>query len=105
MRRIMRLNEYLTDPFSRGDAGKAICSRGDLAARASAGGCYDSKFTSAKLFKSRSSWAINGPTADGLPPFVWTPAFNSTPHFGLPPKYDFPWVLMTPPPPQSFNSL
>jgi hypothetical protein len=39
----MRYNNYKEDPYSDGDPGNAICSRFDLEADPSAGGCYDTK--------------------------------------------------------------
>ena len=51
-KRIMRYNNYLKDPYSlddgKPDAADAICARGDLTSRQSAGGCYDGKVTSFK---------------------------------------------------------
>jgi hypothetical protein len=35
--------DYMHDPYSEKDACNTICCRGDLTARASAGGCYDTK--------------------------------------------------------------
>lgn len=43
LRAIMRYNDYTHDPYAHGSPYAAICSRGDLAAHPSPGGCYDSK--------------------------------------------------------------
>ena len=41
VQRVLRSNDYRTDPYSHDNPFAAICSRGDLAG--SAGGCYDTK--------------------------------------------------------------
>jgi len=97
MKRIMRFNEFQTDPFSKGNPGNAICSRGDLKSpNPSLGGCYDSKVTSNKLFSTLSAEAINGPTAQDQPAFSWRPEWAATAHFGQPTTFNFDFVPMTP---------
>lgn len=60
------------DPLAK-DPWMAICSRGDLNPSGPAlVGCYDSKASSASLFRSSlAAWAINGPTNQGQPTFNW----------------------------------
>jgi hypothetical protein len=83
-KRIMRYNNYKNDPYSfdgkTQNPDYAICARGDLSARQSAGGCYDGKVTSFKHgFFNASAEIVNGPsTGDAsygtLPPFGWDDA-------------------------------
>jgi len=63
------------DPLAK-DPWMAICSRGDLNPSGPAlVGCYDSKVTSASLFReSFGAWAVNGPTNQGVPTFSWREA-------------------------------
>jgi hypothetical protein len=96
---LMRSNDYKTDPFSHGDPNHAICSRGDLGSPPSAGGCYDNKATSAKLFWAMTAHVINGPTTAGgtLPPFQWAGSgLSGTEHLGLPPRFNFSYVQVKP---------
>jgi len=93
----MRYNDYKNDPISQGDAYKAICSRGDLAAlNPSAGGCYDTKVTSIGRALNMVSDAVNGPTNQGLPPFSWSATFANMSHVGLPQVYEFNFITMDP---------
>jgi hypothetical protein len=94
---IMRSNNYKTDPYSKGDPGKAICSRFDLETKSpSAGGCYDTKVTSYSLAISLISEAINGPTTENLPPFSWTGEFAQKTHEGIPTTMNFDFEVMDP---------
>ena len=43
MKYLMRYNDYKNDIYSMGDPMNAICSRGDLRAKPTASGCYDTK--------------------------------------------------------------
>ncbi|KAM8824206.1 phospholipase B-like 1 isoform 2-T2 [Synchiropus picturatus] len=97
LKHIMRFNDYMKDPYSRGDPCKSICCRNDLKAEEpSPGGCYDTKVTDLSLARDLASEAINGPTTqDGLPPFAWE-QFSAVPHQGLPPLYNFSFVRMQP---------
>jgi hypothetical protein len=98
---ILRYNDYANDPFSGGSPSGAICSRDDLKRTSSeAVGCYDSKMTSASMYKhGRQAWALNGPTTEPAGPFCWsTSAYDaSDAHEGMPDCYDFAWELFTPP--------
>jgi len=95
---MMRYNDYLNDPYSHGDPGKAICSRFDLdPTNPGPFGCYDTKVTNIDRSKALVAEAINGPTTqNGLPPFVWSPLFNNVPHEGQPKTWDFNFQLMDP---------
>uniref|UniRef100_A0A672RIQ5 Phospholipase B-like n=1 Tax=Sinocyclocheilus grahami TaxID=75366 RepID=A0A672RIQ5_SINGR len=97
LKHIMRYNDYKSDPYSQGDPCKSICCRNDLQEhQASPDGCYDTKVTDLHMAQEFVAEAVNGPTTDGgLPVFSWE-AFNSTSHQGLPPKYNFSFVLMQP---------
>jgi len=90
----MRYNNYKNDPYSDNSPWNAICSRGDLAG--SDDGCYDTKVTSASLFKEGISYALNGPTtSDGrLAPFAWTGHWESLPHYGQPTLFNFTFEKM-----------
>jgi len=95
----MRYNNYLHDPISKGDPGRAICSRFDLGSSPGPGGCYDTKVTSNSLQKKMTAYAINGPTTSGgnLPPFSWK-KFNSSEyyHFGQPETFNFDFIEVAP---------
>jgi len=94
---VLRYNDYLHDPISHGDPGRAICSRFDLEQNPSAGGCYDTKVTNVEKFKKLNSDVINGPTTvHNIPPFRWTPVFNETSHVGLPSLYNFNFITLEP---------
>ena len=77
-KRLMRSNNYKTDPLSHGHACETICCRGDLEVDAQGrptaekpSGCYDAKATSATLMASLTVEAESGPTHESLPPFRW----------------------------------
>ena len=109
---LMRYANY-SDPYARRrgggggggdvDYGAAICMRGDLAdgGAGGAGGCYDTKVTSAKHgFWELTCEAVNGPSsrassaASDLPPFAWRSKDQN--HRGLPERFDFPFVKIAP---------
>jgi len=97
LKKLMRQNNYKTDPFAKGDPNKAICVRGDLKDKPRAGGCYDTKTTQLEWAKKMLSHAINGPTTEGgLPPFKWTDELANTSHIGEPLLFDFKFVPMQP---------
>lgn len=78
-KRLMRSNNYKTDPLSHGHACETICCRDDLEVDYAQGrptaekpsGCYDAKATSATLMASLTVEAESGPTHESLPPFRW----------------------------------
>jgi hypothetical protein len=104
MKKIMRYNQYQTDPLSLHDACKQISARCDLNTPWSgetlngwsAFGGIDSKMTDNTMIKTQSAWAVSGPTWDNQPPFAWTPTWANRPNFGMPKVYDFTFQVMTP---------
>jgi len=104
MKRIMRFNEFQTDPLSLHDACRSISARCDLntpwsnntIAGFSAFGGIDSKITSHMLIQTYSAWAVSGPTTDSQPPFAWSKTWEEIPHYGMPYLYDFTFQLMSP---------
>ncbi|XP_056460799.1 phospholipase B-like 1 [Gadus chalcogrammus] len=98
LKHIMRFNEYKTDPYSEGDACKTICCRGDLLeSKPMPGGCYDTKVTDFPMAGEFQVEAVNGPTTQGgLPAFAWSGPFNATLHQGLPPSYNYTFIVMRP---------
>jgi hypothetical protein len=98
----MQHNAYLTDPESKGDPANAISSRYDLRTsgqgRAAPFGGLDSKISSYSLLVNGAknhltSWAISGPTHQGLPPFSWA-NWQNTSHVGQPTVWNFDWQPM-----------
>jgi len=111
-KRIMRYANY-SDPYAKDehgnvDYGAAICMRGDMAKNGtgSASGCYDTKVTSyLHGFWNLTAEIVNGPSSvssdgtggkSGNQPFQWRDTDASTPHFGLPAKYDFDFITTAP---------
>lgn len=102
MKRIMRYNQYQTDPLSLWDACRGISARCDLNTPWSnntmngmnAFGAIDSKITNNILIKDLTAWVISGPTWDSQPPFAWTNAWANVLHPGMPQVYDFEWILL-----------
>jgi len=94
---MLRYNNYRSDPISKGDPGRAICSRFDLeSTQPGPFGCYDTKVTDSSLFWKMTSHAINGPTTqNNIPPFEWN-HFNNFSHIGLPNLYNFKFVTVDP---------
>ncbi|KIY95032.1 putative phospholipase B-like 2, partial [Monoraphidium neglectum] len=73
---VMRYNDWRHDPLSAGAPFAAICGRGDLAPEGAdfgpvLKGCYDSKVTSYSQALRLEAEVVNGPTAQGQPPFEW----------------------------------
>jgi len=104
MKRIMRYNEFQTDPLSLHDACKQISARCDLNVPWSgetlngwsAFGGTDSKITDNTLIRTQSAWAVSGPTWDNQPPFAWTNTWAKQANYGMPEVYDFTFQVMTP---------
>jgi len=80
MKRVLRHNDYLHDPVSKGCPGEAIAARHDLPPKKGAkcditkiklNGATDAKVTSAELFRQQAAYAIGGPSSDSLPAFTW----------------------------------
>lgn len=112
MRKIMRYNQFQTDPLSRCNctppysAENAIASRSDLnpangvypigALARRCHGASDAKIATHQLMQRFSTLAISGPTTDDQPPFDWRTAnFPSYRHLGHPDVFDFDWEIMT----------
>jgi len=105
MKRIMRYNEYQTDPLSESDACRGISARCDLNTPWAVNGTLngwaafggiDSKITDNLLIQQMTAWAVSGPTWDSQPVFAWTNTWATVPHFGMPQVYNFYWEFMTP---------
>jgi len=104
MKKIMRYNEFQTDPLSLRDACRSISARCDLNTPwsnntlngFSAFGGIDSKITDNTLVENYLVWAVNGPTWDSQPPFAWTKTWEDVPHYGMPYLYDFTFQMMSP---------
>jgi len=103
LKRLMRLNSYLTDPISKGCPGTAIAARYDIPpishncdVGVKANGATDAKVTNFKMAAGLQAFAVNGPTTDECPPFSWpaNPKFKRPP--GHPDVWHFPWKLMEP---------
>lgn len=95
LKRFMRSNRYDSDPYSAGDPLRAICARGDLAVPPSPHGCHDTKVTAYAAARRLVCEAEEGPTHDTLPAFDWS-AFPTTPHYGMPGRFNFSFVPMAP---------
>ena len=83
------------------DYGAAVCMRGDLGKNGKAGGCYDTKVTSAVTgAHDLAADIVSGPTSRAssttslLTPFQWRQQDGS--HIGLPFVFDFPFVRVQP---------
>lgn len=104
MQRIMRYNEYQTDPLSLQDACRGISARCDLNPpwavnplnSYSAFGGIDSKITNNLLAPSRTAAAVAGPTWDSQAPFAWTNQWANVPHNGHAQVLAFDWTLQAP---------
>jgi len=104
MKKIMRYNEYQSDPLSLKDACRGISARCDLNTPWSentlnsmtAFGGIDSKITDNLLVPKLVSTSVTGPTWDSQPPFAWTRQWSTVPKFGLPIIYAFDFVQMSP---------
>lgn len=99
MQRVMRYNEWQTDPYSGGSAWGAICARGDLEPGENPypGGGYDTKITTWSQLTATNTddllgaSIVNGPTAQDQEPFRWSTSGlgDSNNHFGMPDLFDF----------------
>ena len=95
--RLMRYNNYKEDDIENNDPCWAIMCRGDLYSgnQASDGGGIDTKLANFEMLKGVYSTIQSGPTHDQQPVFDWT-QFPKVSHYGLPPKYDFDWIVVKP---------
>jgi len=105
VRKIMRYNEYQTDPLSLQDACRGISARCDLNvpwATANtlngyaAFGAIDCKITDSKMASRMETTAICGPSWESQPPFAWTAQWKHVPHYGQPKLFAFDWERMIP---------
>uniref|UniRef100_A0A6B2L1J5 Phospholipase B-like n=1 Tax=Arcella intermedia TaxID=1963864 RepID=A0A6B2L1J5_9EUKA len=102
MKRIMRYNQFQTDPLSLQDACKSIAARCDLNAPWMedafyfAEGAIDCKIVDVSLVKELKSWVVAGPTWDSQPPFAWTNQWKNIPSYGMPRVYAFQFELTQP---------
>jgi len=109
VKRLIRYNNYKNDPLSRCagcsppySADLAIAARDDLTPvdghyplsdlENGPSGGIDAKVTS--YSRGLKSTIISGPTADQVPPFVWSTSIydKDLPHVGMPDKWDFSWM-------------
>ncbi|KAJ5074033.1 phospholipase b [Anaeramoeba ignava] len=95
MKKIMRYNQWKTDPLSLYDPANAPCSRVDLRPfghlmKAGFGG-LDSKIVSYESAQNMTVYAISSPTYDDQPVFKFSTCPFIFEHVGLPDTYDFPW--------------
>jgi len=103
MKRIMRYNQYQTDPLSLQDACRSISARCDLNTpwlnnslnSYSPFGGIDSKITDASMVPNLDSIVVSGPTWDSQPPFAWTHQWDGQPHWGQPKVFAFDYIHMT----------
>ena len=97
-KRIMRYNDYLHDPISKGNPiGGAVAARADLPCSdpkytEHAFGAVDAKLTSHSLMTSpghtHTHFAVCGPTTDQQPAFQWSgTSFDSISHVGVPDRH------------------
>ena len=63
--------------------------------RAKPFGCIDTKVTEFAYALNMQSFAVNGPTNQGLPSFVWS-EFPTATHLGQPEEFDFQFELQDP---------
>lgn len=102
MQRIMRYNQFQSDPIASNDPCKQLACRQDLApdaARRQAFGAIDGKYTSSAHNRRGEAVIVAGPTHDDQPVFDWSKAPKlaaSTPHYGQPAKFDFDWLVVGP---------
>jgi len=96
MENLMRYNNYQGDPFSLSDACNGISARCDLNQKgAKAFGGLDCKISDSTLIKTMTTNALSGPTTLKQPAFQWS-NWASTPHYGQPSTFNFPFIEMQP---------
>jgi len=97
MKRIMRYNEWQTDPLSLGDSCNSISARCDLDPPANdpqAFGAIDAKVSDFHHVKKGITKAVNGPTWDSQPVFAWTEEWSDIYSGGMVKVFDFEFVDM-----------
>jgi len=100
VQRMIRKNDFQTDPFSDGDACHQVAARCDLnpsGKRSEAFGAIDAKITDIAMAKRSAAVAQSGPTHDQQPVFQWTARWDKNNiHNEQPITFDFDWVEMAP---------
>lgn len=102
MRNVMNRNNYPNEGILPNEPGHSISARMDLdPVNQLPNGGIDAKVVNRCLLRSLQCQAISGPTHQAQEPFAWRNAngdelFKGWPHLGLPDKWDFNWVQMTP---------
>jgi hypothetical protein len=99
MKKIMRYNQWQTDPLSLGNSCLSISARCDLNPPANSPGAFgaiDGKVTDERMSKVLESKAVCGPTWDSQPVFAWTSEWQQTAHYGQPQVFDYEWETMKP---------
>mmetsp|Transcript_43618 Transcript_43618/g.109516 ORF Transcript_43618/g.109516 Transcript_43618/m.109516 type:complete len:192 (-) Transcript_43618:363-938(-) len=102
MQRVMRYNQFQTDPIAHGDSCSQLACRADLAAEPiarQAFGAIDGKYTSSAHNRLGQAVIVAGPTHDDQPAFDWrlVPELAAaTPHAGQPDRFDFGWLVVGP---------
>jgi hypothetical protein len=98
MQKVMRENDFQTDPLSHGSPWDAICARGDLDTSTDnpyGGGGYDTKVTSVSMVTDTAAAGgmrcsiVNGPTSQGQAPFQWSTSGLDDRHMGQPDLWEF----------------
>ncbi|DAZ99424.1 TPA: LOW QUALITY PROTEIN: hypothetical protein N0F65_004057, partial [Lagenidium giganteum] len=92
-KKIMRYNNWRSDPLSQRHASHAVASRYDLELDPdlrSLDGAIDAKVTSLGQAQQLECEAVSGPTHDDNPVFEWTEELaQQTPNYGHPRRFDF----------------
>lgn len=104
-KRVMRLNNYLSNPLSGGEPGNAIAGRSDLSpnpAKFQLDGAIDAKVVNMEMAARMVFDAVNGPTHDNLPPFSWA-EYPDVAHHGMPQVFNFTWTSFGADPPKPKN--
>jgi hypothetical protein len=97
-KKLMRYNEWQTDPLSLGDACNSISARCDLNSGSDAFpfGGIDCKYTDTTLSPNLESHAVAGPTWQTQPVFAWNDEWTGIPHYGQDIVFGFDFVEMKP---------
>lgn len=91
MMHLMRYNNWQNDPLSLGSAGLAISARYDLDPRYGLPfGGVDAKVTNTEFVRQITCKFISGPTHENQP------VFESAKWEGMPQKWDFDWIEVSP---------
>lgn len=97
MRHLMRYNDWMHDPYSRGNPELSIASRSDLhegGKPCCADGNIDAKLVGYADVAALRFEGVSGPTHEQQPIFTWTDAYRHTPHYGQPQRFSFGWEML-----------